>query len=83
MASNLTLQLFLISRFMKSVKLFILSVLLIGGSIMCDGVRSQRIINLPEHQNFNEPDTEEGQELEGMVKDNSQQKLDNWVEKQP
>ena len=50
---------------------------------MCDGVRSQRIINLPEHQNFNEPDTEEGQELEGMVKDNSQQKLDNWVEKQP
>lgn len=50
---------------------------------MCDGVRSQRIINLPEQQNFNEPDTEEGQELEGMVKDNSQQKLDNWVEKQP
>ena len=68
---------------MKSVKLFILSVLLIGGSIMCDGVRSQRIINPPEQQNFNEKETEERQEHKGMIKDNPQQQLDNWVEDQP
>ena len=82
-ASTLTLQLFLVSRFMKSVKLFTLSALLIGGSIMCDGAYSQRIISPPEQQNFNEKETEEGQELKGMIKDNPQQQLDNWVEDQP
>ena len=50
---------------------------------MCDGVRSQRIINPPEQQNFNEKETEERQEHKGMIKDNPQQQLDNWVEDQP
>ena len=49
---------------------------------MCDGAYSQRIISPPEQQNFNEKETEEGQELKGMIKDNPQQQLDNWVEDQ-
>ena len=59
---------------MKNNRINLSALLLLGSLVLCDGVRSQEMINSPEKQVFNEAETGEEQQLQEIMKDNIQQR---------
>ena len=59
---------------MKNNRINLSALLLLGNLVLSDGVHSQDMINSPEEQVFNEAETGEEQQLQEIMKGNTQQR---------
>ncbi len=59
---------------MKNNRIYLSALLLLGSLVLCNGVRSQEMINSSEEQVFNEAETGEEQQLQEIMKGNTQQR---------
>ena len=59
---------------MKNNRINLSALLLLGNLVLSDGVLSQEMINSPEEQVFNEAETGEEQQLQEIMKGNTQQR---------